>query len=89
MAWAALIFLYSAVGGILLFRDGPFLFFKYPEWQIYGGISLAVAGLAAITAISLANKSYVGTRACTVLWPFVIVISAIRATIMIVELQNG
>jgi hypothetical protein len=24
--------LYSTIGGILLFRDGPFLFFKYPEW---------------------------------------------------------
>ncbi|KAF8273021.1 hypothetical protein EI94DRAFT_1677420 [Lactarius quietus] len=89
MAWAALIFLYSAIGGILLFRDGPFLFFTYPEWQIYGGISLAVAGVAALTAIALANKSYIWTRACTVLWPFMIVISAIRAIIMIVELQNG
>ena len=24
--------LYSTIGGILLFRDGPFLFFTYPEW---------------------------------------------------------
>jgi len=50
---------------------------------------MAVGGLAAINLISLANTSYIGTRACTFLWPFVIVISAIRAIIMIVELQNG
>ena len=24
--------LYSIIGGILLFRYGPFLFFVYPEW---------------------------------------------------------
>ncbi|KAH9044617.1 hypothetical protein EDB85DRAFT_2070747 [Lactarius pseudohatsudake] len=89
MAWAALIFLYSLVGGIILFRYGPFLFFVYPEWQIYGGVAMGVAAVAAINAISLANKSYIWTRACTVLWPFVIVISAIRAIVMIVELQRG
>ncbi|KAI9460459.1 hypothetical protein BJY52DRAFT_1425892 [Lactarius psammicola] len=89
MAWAAFIFLYSFIGGILLFRYGPFLFFIYPEWQIYGGIAMGVAAVAVINALSLANKSYIWTRTCTVLWPFVIVISAIRATVMIVELQRG
>jgi hypothetical protein len=29
--------LYSTVGGILLYKDGPFLFFVYPEW--YGIVS--------------------------------------------------
>jgi len=89
MAWAAFIFLYSVIGGIVLFKYGPFLFFVYPEWQIYGGIAMAVGGLAATNAISFANRSYIWSRACTVLWPFMIVISAIRAIIMIVELQRG
>jgi len=29
--------LYSLVGGIILFKYGPFLFFVYPEW--YGIVS--------------------------------------------------
>ncbi len=35
------------------------------------------------------QKSYIWTRTCTVVWPFLIVISAIRAIIMTVELQRG
>ncbi|KAI0308090.1 hypothetical protein B0F90DRAFT_1680079 [Multifurca ochricompacta] len=89
IAWATIIFLYSFIGSILLFKYGPFLFFVYPEWQIYGGIAMGVAAIAAINAVALANRSYIWTRACTVLWPFVIVISAIRAIVMIVELERG
>ncbi|KAI0257264.1 hypothetical protein BJV78DRAFT_1161311 [Lactifluus subvellereus] len=89
IVWATIIFLYSFIGGILLFHYGPFLFFVYPEWQIYGGVSLAVALTAALTALALANRSYIWARACTVLWPFLIVISAIRDIVMIVELQRG
>jgi len=89
MAWATIIFLYSFIGGILLFHYGPFLFFVYPEWQIYGGIACAVALVAAITVLALGNRSFTWTRASLRLWPFLIVISAIRDIIMIVELQRG
>jgi len=89
MAWATIILLYSFIGGIILFHYGPFLFFVYPEWQIYGGIACAVALVALITVLALGNRSYTWSRACVVLWPFLIVISAIRDIIMIVELQRG
>jgi len=89
IAWATIIILYSAVGGIFLFKYGPFLFFVYPEWQIYGGVAMAVAGIAVLTALALSNRSYTFSRACVVLWPFLIVISAIRDIVMIVELQRG
>jgi len=89
MAWGVVIFLYSLAGSLILLIEGKFLFFVYPEWLIYGGIGMAVAVLALLNVIALSNRSYIWTRACKFLWPFVIVISAIRATIMIVELQRG
>jgi len=89
LVWATIIFLYSVVGGVFLFKYGPFLFFTYPEWEIYGGIAMAVAGTALLTALAFANRSYTFSKACVVLWPFLIVISAIRDIVMIVELQRG
>jgi len=38
---------------------------------------------------SLSQRSYTFSRACVVLWPFLIVISAVRDIVMIVELQRG
>jgi len=89
MVLATIIFLYSSIGGIILFRYGPFLFFVYPEWQIFGGVALAVAGAAALNALAFGTRSYIWSRACVVLWPFLIVISAVRDIAMIVELQRG
>ena len=42
-----------------------------------------------IPCFKLTQRSYIWTRVCTFLWPFVIVICAIRATLMIVQLQRG
>jgi len=89
IAWAAVITIYSIAGGVFFFLDGPYLFFTYPEWEIYGGISLVVALTAFISLCALSNRSYVWSRASVFLWPFLIVISAIRAIIIIVELQRG
>ncbi|KAF8899181.1 hypothetical protein BD779DRAFT_65650 [Infundibulicybe gibba] len=89
IAWAFVIALYSIAGGIFLLISGQYLFFTYPEWQIYGGIGLGVAAVAVISIFALSNRSYIWIRVCKFLWPFVIVISAIRAIIMIVELQRG
>jgi len=89
IAWATVIFLYSLVGSIFLLRYGQFWFFTYPEWQVYGGIGLGVAVGAALSAIALSNRSYLWTKVVTFIWPFIIVIAAIRAIIMIVRLQQG
>ena len=35
------------------------------------------------------QRSYIWTRVCKFIWPFIIVIAAVRAIIMIVELQRG
>jgi len=88
MAWATIIALYSIAGSIFLFYYGDFLFVTYPEWQIYGGIGIAVAFLAIINIFALSNRSYIWTRVCKFTWPFVVVISAIRAIVMIVELYR-
>jgi len=89
IAWAVLITLYSSAGGLFLFLRGQYLFFVYPEWELYGGVAMAVAGIAFVSAVALSNRSYIWTRAMKFVWPFLIVASAIRATVMLVELQRG
>ena len=54
--------LYSAIGGILLFRDGPFLFFKYPEW------CAIVFGVMTLFALAQLRASYVGKYMEELLW---------------------
>ncbi|GAA5954145.1 hypothetical protein JCM10213_005391 [Rhodosporidiobolus nylandii] len=87
MALACLIALYSIGGGIFLFMYGQYLWFLYPEVQIYGGISMAIGALAILLLLGFANSSYMWTRLLFFLMPFVLVISAIRAGIMIWRLD--
>ena len=79
----------------------------YAHRELYGGISMLVAGAAGVSAIALSNvsdllhtrqvqetdflpqRSYTWSRVTTFLWPFVIVICAIRVTVMIVEFNRG
>jgi len=89
MAWGTAIALYSIGGAFFLFKDGDIFFFVYPEWQIYGGISLLIGACAIISVLALSNRSYIWTRVCKFLWPFFIVIAALRAIIIIVELLRG
>lgn len=89
IAWAVVIALYSLAGGLFLLLRGQYFFFVYPEWQIYGGIGLAICAAAIISMLALSNRSYIWIRVAKFLWPFVIVIAAVRAIIMIVELQRG
>lgn len=35
------------------------------------------------------QRSYIWTRVCKFIWPFILVIALVRAIIMIVELQRG
>lgn len=39
--------------------------------------------------IIFVQRSYIWTRVCKFLWPFVIIVSAVRAILMIVELERG
>jgi len=89
MAWATFIAAYSIAGGVFLLMLGEFLFFVYPEWQIYGGISLGVGVVAVVNIFALSNQTYIWIRVCKFLWPFMIVISALRTIVMMVELQRG
>ncbi|KAL0951718.1 hypothetical protein HGRIS_008394 [Hohenbuehelia grisea] len=89
IAWGVIIALYSIAGGVFLLMRGQFLFFAYPEWQIYGGIGVGVGALAVINIFALSNRSYIWTRVCKFLWPFIIVICAIRAILILVQLQRG
>jgi len=89
LAWAAIIALYSIAGGVFLFIEGPYFFPTYPEWDIYGGISMAVGGAAVVSAFTLSNRNYYYAQAMRGTWPFLIVISAIRSTIMLVRLESG
>jgi hypothetical protein len=89
MAWAVVIALYSIAGGVFLLIRGQYLFFVYPEWYIYGGVGIAVAFIAVINLLALSNRSYIWTRVCKFVWPFIIVISCVRAILMIVELNRG
>jgi len=50
---------------------------------------MGVAVLAVLNILALSNRSYVWIRVCKFLWPFVIIICAVRATLMIVQLQRG
>ncbi|KAI0001746.1 hypothetical protein BJV77DRAFT_12185 [Russula vinacea] len=86
MAWATIIFFHR--GNISLpLRTIPFLCLSRVAnlWRN----SSCVAVTALLNTLALANRSYIWSRACAVLWPFLIVISAIRDIIMIVELQRG
>jgi len=89
MAWGVVIFLYSLAGSLFLLIEGQYFFFFFPEWYIYGGIGMAVAVLALVNIIALSNRSYIWIRVCKFLWTFLIIICAVRATLMIVQLQRG
>ncbi|GAA5843656.1 hypothetical protein JCM3766R1_007199 [Sporobolomyces carnicolor] len=87
MALAVLIAAYSIAGGIILFMYGETLFFLYPEAQIYGGISMAVAAVSLLSVIAYANSSYMWTRLMFFIMPLVFVVSIARAGIMVFRLD--
>ncbi|KAG8684785.1 hypothetical protein FRC09_015145 [Ceratobasidium sp. 395] len=89
IAWALILALYNLVGGILLLRYGQFLYFVYPEWFIYGGISMGIGAVAILNILSLSNRSYIWTRVCHFIWPILLVVSGVRGVIMILQLNRG
>jgi len=89
LLWSAIIGIYSIVGGVLLLKYGEFIYFRYSEWYLFGGVSLFVALIAWVNVFALANESAVFSRVCRFLWPTAVILSAIRAVLMIVELNRG
>lgn len=89
IAFGIIIALYSFIGGFFLFKWGQFVYFVYPEPMIYGGIAMLIGAVALINVIAFSNRSYIWIRASKFVWPIVVVISAIRAVLMIWELSRG
>lgn len=79
---------YNLAGSILLFQKGQFLFFNYPEAQIYGGIGMGVMSICILTVIGMANNSYMFTRLCFFIWPVILLVVAVRAAFMIFQLDR-
>jgi len=89
MAFGLFIAAYSIAGSLFLLMRGQFIFFTYPEWFIYGGIGMGVAAFALINVVALSNRSYIYARVCKFVWPILIIVSGIRAILMIWELNRG
>lgn len=89
MALSAFIALYSIAGGVVLFMYGQFLFFglKSVEPSIYGGIAMAIAALALLSVIAMSNNSYMLSRLVFFITPLILVLSAVRAGIMVYRLD--
>lgn len=88
IAWNVFLAIYQLAGSIFLFRYGQFLYFNFPEWQIYGGIGMAVMAMAIISIIGLSNYSYMFTRLTFFLWPLILIVTSIRAGFMIFQLNR-
>ncbi|CAO1633845.1 unnamed protein product [Sympodiomycopsis kandeliae] len=88
IAWNVFLALYQLAGSIFLFKWGQFIYFDFPEWQIYGGIGMAVMAIAVVSIIGLANYSYMFTRLTFFLWPLILIVTSIRAGFMIFQLNR-
>ncbi|KAF9503975.1 hypothetical protein BS47DRAFT_1322721 [Hydnum rufescens UP504] len=89
IVFSVFIFAYNIAGAALLLKFGEFVYFHYPEWDIFAGVSFLVAFVTMINILALSNWSIAITRVSSFLWPFAFVASALRAIAMIVELSLG
>lgn len=89
IGWASLLLVCDLVGSLFFFLYGKYYYFTYPEWDIYGGISMISALVTGATLVALICRSYPWTRVAAALWPFVIVMSSIRTIIALVQLRSG
>jgi len=82
---AGLICLYSVAGGIFLFMRGQFFFFDAAlyEYDIYGGVSMAVAFVALVAAIAHSQNSLLWLRVLFGVQPVTLLLSIVRAGVMI------
>jgi len=89
LALGGFIALYSLIGGILIFKFGQYYFFVFPDYQIWGGISMGVMAIALITCIGISNMAAVWLRLSFLLWPVILIIVAVRMAIMGYELNQN
>lgn len=85
MIWAGFIAIYSIVGGYFMFKYGDFIYFRYYEWDIFGGLAMFIAFVASMNVFAFANNSYSFTSVCKWFWSLIITLSSVRAIVMIVE----
>ncbi|KAK0568936.1 hypothetical protein OC861_001463 [Tilletia horrida] len=88
IAWNVFVAAYNLAGSIFLFRSGQFFFFNYPEWQIYGGIGMAVVAVCVISCIGLSNNTMLWSRVCFYLWPIILITVAVRDAFMMFQLDR-
>ncbi|KAL7417580.1 hypothetical protein BDY24DRAFT_375319 [Mrakia frigida] len=63
-------------------------YFLYPEYFLYGGVAFAVAAVSLIGILAFANRSMVFVRATLFAWPFLLILSCVRAILMIYQLNR-
>lgn len=85
MIWAGFITVYSLIGGYFMFKYGDFIYFRFYEWDIFGGLAMFIAFVALMNVFAFSNRSLSFTSVCKWFWSFIIILSSIRAIIMIVE----
>lgn len=59
------------------------------RWDIYAAVAWAVSVICFVNIIALSNNSYMWARVCFFLWPFLLVISAVRAGFMSKSGEEG
>lgn len=86
---AGVICLYSAAGGIFLFLRGEFFYFytSLYEYDIYGGVSMAIAFVALVAAIAHSQNSLLWLRVLMGVQPVTLVLAVVRAGVMIVRMK--
>jgi len=89
MVWAGFITIYSVIGGYFMFKYGDFLYFRDYEWDIFGGLAMFIAFVALMSVFAFANSSLSFSRVCKWFWSLLVILSAVRAIVMIVELNSN
>jgi len=72
-----------------MFLYGNFIYFRFKEWDLFGGLAMWIAFVCFLNLWALSNNSFSFTRVVGFFWKFTILLSAIRALAMILELNNN
>lgn len=88
MALSTIITIYSIAGGVILFLYGNFLYDLDLEYQLYGGIAMAVAAIAVLSVFAYSNNAYMLARLIFIVSPILLFVSAVRGGIMVYRLNE-
>ncbi|GAA93622.1 uncharacterized protein L969DRAFT_55795 [Mixia osmundae IAM 14324] len=86
---AILILIEAVLGAIFLLKYGDFYFSRYPEPLVFACTSFASAAMASLMTLGFAQSSWMLTRLAFYLWPASILLSAIRAILVIFLLNSN